>query len=153
MRKPLARDSRMLHTTSIVSWIALSFVGLGEFTEFASWAKATDRVETCEVLEDTLHEVEAELTGLRQGSCWILHFRCRWTCSLMLLASLIVAILAASWCCVRSCTRRTNVVVEMGHEWLSLRPSGRNSEREGAQHSWWEVSEVWSVCSPSLLWI
>ena len=32
------RDSRMLHTTSIVSWIALAFVGLRKLAEFASWA-------------------------------------------------------------------------------------------------------------------
>ena len=60
------RDSCMLHTTSIVSWIALAFVGLWESSEFVSWATATDRAETCEVLEDRLHEVETELKELRE---------------------------------------------------------------------------------------
>ena len=31
----------------------------------------TDRAETCEFLEDKLHEVEAELKELREESCWI----------------------------------------------------------------------------------
>ena len=104
------RDSPMLHTTSIVSWIALAFVGLRELTELASWAKATGWAETCEILEDRLQEVEDELKELREESCF--QFRCSWTYTLLLLASLIVAILAVSWCCVRSCTRRTSVVVE-----------------------------------------
>ena len=97
------RDSRMLHITSIVSWIALVFVGLRELTEVASWAQATDRVETCEVLEDRLHELEAELKELREESCWIFQFRCSWTCSLLLLASF--AIPAGSWCCVAPAVR------------------------------------------------
>ena len=36
------RDSRMLHTASFVSLIALASVGLRELSEFASWAKGTD---------------------------------------------------------------------------------------------------------------
>ena len=105
------RDSRMLHTNSIVSWLCLCRIeGLGEDRVIGK--KATDRAETCEFLEDKLHEVEAELKEFREESCWIFQFRCSWTCSLLLLASLILAILAVSWCCVRSCTRRRSVVVD-----------------------------------------
>ena len=39
---------------------------------------------------------------------------------------------------------------EIGHEWLSLWPSGRASERERAHRSWWELAEVWSEpCLPA----
>ena len=106
------RNSRMLHTTSIVAWIALAFVGLRELSEFASWAKATDRAETCDVLEDRLQDVETELKELCEELCWIFQLRCSWTCSLFLLALLIVAILTVSWVCVRSCIRRTNVAAD-----------------------------------------
>ena len=150
----------MLHTTSTVSWIALAFVGLREAAESASWAKATDRAETCEFLEDKLHEVEAQLKELREESFWIFQLWCSGTFSLLLLALLIVALVATCWCCVRSCIRRANVVVDIGgsqkrgvapavraggwcdesdslgeevcHEWLSLWPCGRTSERERA---------------------
>ena len=80
--------------------------------EFASWAGASDRAETSEVLEDKRHEVDAELKELREGACWIFQFWCSWTCSLLLLASLIVAMLVFSWYCVRSCARRASVVVD-----------------------------------------
>ena len=104
------RDNRMFQTTSIVSWIAFVCVGL---RELAVEKKATDRAETCEFLEDKLHEVETELKELREESCWIFQFRCSWTCALLLLAWLIVALLATCWCCVWSCTRRANVVVDI----------------------------------------
>ena len=80
---------------------ALDFVGVREWSEFASWAKATDRAETC-----------AELKELREESRWIFQYWCSWTCSLFLLGLFIVAILTVSWICVRSCTRRANVVAD-----------------------------------------
>ena len=54
------RDTRMLHPTALVSWIVLDFVGLREVPELV-WTKATDWAETGEVLEERLHEVEAEV--------------------------------------------------------------------------------------------
>ena len=77
---------------------ALTFIGLREKAEFASCAKATDRAETYEFLEDKLHCCESS----RSGSF----------CSLSLVPSLIVATLVVGWCCVRSCVRRANVVVD-----------------------------------------
>ena len=64
------RDNRMLHSTLFVSWIVLDFVGLREVSELSVCTEATDRAETCEVLEEGLHEVEAEVKELRVGSCW-----------------------------------------------------------------------------------
>ena len=131
------------------------FLKLRESTEFASWAKATDRAETCEFLEDKLHEVEADLKELREES-WIFHFQCNWICSLLLLVVLIVALLAlvgvvsgvvfaeqVSWWTPMATRRKVwrppSVVVgwcdesdsfgeEIGHGWLSLWLSGRISE-------------------------
>ena len=37
------------------------------------WTEATDRAETSEVLEERLHEVEAEVQESRVDSCW--HFQ------------------------------------------------------------------------------
>ena len=168
------RDNRMLHNTSIVSWIAIAFVGLLELSEFASRAKGTDRAEKCEVLKDRLHQVETESKELREQSCWIFQFQCSWTCSLLQLALLSVAMLTVSWICVRSCTRRVNVVVdsdgsqkrghpasvvvgwcdeldssgeEMRDERPPKRPSGLISELGGVQRCWWELAG----CSRSLL--
>ena len=89
--------------------------------------------ETCEVLEDSLDKFEAELKVLREESCWIFQFRCSWTCSLLLLASLIVAVLSVSWCCVRSCIRRANVVVD----------SDGSQERSGPCRPWWDGAMSW----------
>ena len=47
-------------TTPIISWIALASVGLREVSEMVVWTKATDRAETCEILEERRHEVETE---------------------------------------------------------------------------------------------
>ena len=64
------RDTRKLHPTALVSWIVLDFVGLREVSELV-WTKATDRAETGEVLEERLHEVEAQVKESRTGI-----FRC-----------------------------------------------------------------------------
>ena len=76
------RDSRMRHTTPFVSWIVLAFVGLREVSELVVWTKAP--VETCEVLEERLHEVEAEVV-IRVDSFWNSQVRCacclvQWLC-------------------------------------------------------------------------
>ena len=104
------RDSRMLHTTSIVSWIALAFVGLRESSEFGRGQQRV--IGPSEVLEDRFHEVETELKEFREEACWIFQLRCSWTCSLYPLALLVVAKLSVSWICVRSCARGANVVVD-----------------------------------------
>ena len=53
---------------------------------------------------------------------------------------------------VEWCDELDSLGEEMSHEWLSLWPSGLTSEREGPQHSWWEVSEVrskpWLLAEP-----
>ena len=49
---------------------------------------------------------------LREESCWTFQLRCSWTCSLVLLALLIVAILTVSWVCIRSCIPQANVVAD-----------------------------------------
>ena len=128
------RDNRMLHNTSIVSWIAIAFVGLLELSEFASRAKGTDRAETCEVLKDRLHQVETESKELRGQSCWIFQFQCSWTCSLLQLALLSVAMLTLSWLCDRSCTRRVNVVVDSdGSQKRGITPAYRCGVVSAAQ--------------------
>ena len=57
----------MLHLSPCVSWIVLA--RLREVSEFLVSTTATDRAETREVLEERLHEVEAEVKELRIDSC------------------------------------------------------------------------------------
>ena len=102
----------MLNTTSNFRRFRSPLLDFGKFQEIVPWTKATDRAETCEILEDRRHEVETELKELREETCWIFQVRCRWTCPLGLLALFIVAILTVGWVCVRSCTRRANVVAD-----------------------------------------
>ena len=83
----------MLHPTALVSWIVLDFVGLREVPELV-WTTATDRAETSEVLEERLHEVEAAVKEPRVDSCWNFQVRCDLTCTLTLLALLIITTLA-----------------------------------------------------------
>ena len=72
---------------------------------WCGWTKATDRAETSEVLEERLHEVEAEVQESRVDSCWNFQVCCDLTCTLTLLALLIITILATGWGCVRTCCR------------------------------------------------
>ena len=98
----------MLHPTALASWIVLAFVGLREVPELV-WTKATDRAETGEVLEERLHSVEAEVKESRTDSCWDFQVRCDLTCTLTLLALLIITTLATGWVCVRTCFHRAVV--------------------------------------------
>ena len=109
----------MLHATPLVSWIVLAFVGLREV--LVVWTKATDLAETGEVLEERLHEVEAEVKDSRVDSCWNFQVRCDLTCVLTLLALLIITILATGWGCVRTCFHRAVVDRWRSEEWDCLR--------------------------------
>ena len=78
------------------------------------WTKATERVGTCEVQEERLHEVEPDVKELRVDSCLNFQVRCNLTCTLGLLVLLIITTWAAAWICVRTCLRRaveTNIDV------------------------------------------
>ena len=98
--------------------------------------KATDRAETCEVLEERLHEVEAEVKlncvdifrTLRSDSRagFISH-----TQRLIFDGFLVLRV---------SCSGE-----EMDHERLLLWPPVRISERGGARSHWWVRSPVGDV--------
>ena len=83
-------------TTPFVSWIVLAFVGLREESEFLVCIQATDRAETCEVLAERLHQVEAEVKEIRIDSCGNFQVHCDSTCTMGVLSLLIITILTAA---------------------------------------------------------
>ena len=66
-----------------------------EVTELLVCTKATDRAETCEVLEERLHEFETEVKELRADSRWDFQVRCDLTYTLGLSGLLILSTLTA----------------------------------------------------------
>ena len=59
--------------------------------------KATDRAETREVLEERVHEVEAEVKEFRADSCWKFQLRYDLTYTLGLSALLIISKSTIAW--------------------------------------------------------